>query len=55
VLPTDHRRLSEVSDAMVELTVFIAFANFASRSNNAFGIESQGFSADCDVPLASAP
>jgi alkylhydroperoxidase family enzyme len=36
--------------AMVELTVFIAFSNFATRSNTAFGIESQGFSAACEVP-----
>jgi alkylhydroperoxidase family enzyme len=36
---------------MVELTVFIAFSNFATRSNTALGIESQGFSAACDIPL----
>jgi alkylhydroperoxidase family enzyme len=36
---------------MVELTVFIAFSNFATRSNTALGIESQGFSAACEVPL----
>jgi alkylhydroperoxidase family enzyme len=41
--------------AMVELTVFIAFANFASRSNTALGIESQGFSAACEIPLAARP
>ncbi|MCT2594551.1 carboxymuconolactone decarboxylase family protein [Streptomyces sp. N2-109] len=41
--------------AMVELTVFIAFANFATRSNTALGIESQGFSAACEVPLAGRP
>jgi alkylhydroperoxidase family enzyme len=41
--------------AMVELTVFIAFANFASRSNNALGIESQGFSSACEIPLAPRP
>jgi alkylhydroperoxidase family enzyme len=40
--------------ALVELTTFIALANFMTRSNTAFGIESQGFSAACDVrPLAS--
>ena len=40
--------------ALVELTAFIALANFMTRSNTAFGIESQGFSAACDVrPLAS--
>jgi alkylhydroperoxidase family enzyme len=37
--------------AMVELTAFIAFSNFATRSNTALGIESQGFSATCDIPL----
>ena len=36
--------------AMVELTVFIAFSNFATRSNTALGIESQGFSAACEIP-----
>jgi len=41
--------------AMVELTVFIAFSNFATRSNNALGIESQGFSAACGIPLARRP
>jgi alkylhydroperoxidase family enzyme len=39
--------------ALVELTAFIALANLASRTNTAFGIESQGFSAACDLaPLA---
>ncbi len=40
--------------AMVELTSFIAFANMATRGNVAQGIESQGFSAACPVPLATA-
>ena len=40
--------------AMVELTVFIAFANLATRSNTALGITSQGFSDACEIPLASA-
>jgi alkylhydroperoxidase family enzyme len=39
--------------AMVELTAFVAFANFATRSNAALGIESQGFSAACEIPLAA--
>jgi alkylhydroperoxidase family enzyme len=39
--------------AMVELTVFIAFANMASRSNTAHGITSQGFSDACEIPLAA--
>ena len=41
--------------ALVELTVFIAFANFATRSNTALGIESQGFSDACEIPLAARP
>jgi alkylhydroperoxidase family enzyme len=40
--------------AMVELTAFIGFANLSTRSNVALGIESQGFSADCEIPLAVA-
>jgi alkylhydroperoxidase family enzyme len=39
--------------AMVELTAFISLANFYARSNVAFGIESDGFAAACDLqPLA---
>lgn len=38
--------------AMVELTAFIGFSNFTTRSNTALGIESQGFSAGCEIPLA---
>jgi AhpD family alkylhydroperoxidase len=39
--------------ALVELTAFIALANMYTRSNTALGIESQGFSAACDLkPLA---
>lgn len=39
--------------AMVELTVWIAFANMASRTNTALGIEAQGFAAACELrPLA---
>jgi alkylhydroperoxidase family enzyme len=41
--------------AMIELTVFIAFSNFSTRSNTALGIESQGFSAACEIPLAARP
>jgi len=40
--------------ALVELTMFIALANLYTRSNTAIGIESQEFSAACDLkPLAS--
>lgn len=38
--------------AMVELTAWIAFANMATRNNTALGIESQGFSKECTLPLA---
>jgi alkylhydroperoxidase family enzyme len=41
--------------ALVELTAFIALANFMARCNVAMGIESQEFSAACDLkPLALA-
>jgi alkylhydroperoxidase family enzyme len=39
--------------SLVELTVFISFANMASRSNVAHGITSQGYSDACEIPLAS--
>ncbi len=39
--------------ALVELTMFTALANFMTRSNTAFGVESQQFSAACGLePLA---
>jgi alkylhydroperoxidase family enzyme len=41
--------------AMIELTVVIAFANCSTRGNTALGIESQGFSAACEIPLAARP
>jgi alkylhydroperoxidase family enzyme len=41
--------------ALVELTAFIALANFMARSNVAMGIQSQEFSAACGLkPLALA-
>lgn len=39
--------------ALVELTVIVAFANFSTRSNVALGIESEGYSAACEIPLAA--
>jgi len=39
--------------AMVELTTVIAYANMAARANVANGVESQGFSAVCAIPLAA--
>jgi alkylhydroperoxidase family enzyme len=41
--------------AMVELTAFIAYANLATRANVANGVESQGFSNACEIPLATRP
>ena len=38
--------------ALVELTAFIALANVPARMNTALGIESQGFSKVCELPLA---
>lgn len=39
--------------AFVELTAFISIANFYTRSNVAFGIESEGFAESCGLePLA---
>lgn len=35
--------------ALVELTAFVALANMYTRSNTALGIESQEFSAACDL------
>ena len=41
--------------AMVELTVFIGFANLSTRTNTAHGITSQGYSDACEIPLARRP
>jgi AhpD family alkylhydroperoxidase len=38
--------------AVVELTAWVAFANMATRCNTALGIEAQGFSKACKLPLA---
>ncbi|KOV57745.1 carboxymuconolactone decarboxylase family protein [Streptomyces sp. MMG1121] len=37
---------------LVELTVFIGFANLSTRVNTAHGITSQGYSEACEIPLA---
>jgi alkylhydroperoxidase family enzyme len=42
-------------EALVELTAWIALANLYTRSNVAIGIESQGFSKVCELPLAERP
>jgi alkylhydroperoxidase family enzyme len=41
--------------ALVELTVYIGFANMAARTNIAHGITSQGFAAACGLPPMTAP
>ncbi|MGW1125580.1 carboxymuconolactone decarboxylase family protein [Streptomyces sp. NPDC002526] len=41
--------------ALVELTVYIGFANLAARCNTAHGITSQGYSEACEIPLAARP
>lgn len=38
--------------AMVELTASVGFANLTTRCNTAMGIEAQGFSKACKLPLA---
>jgi alkylhydroperoxidase family enzyme len=37
---------------LVQLTAWVAFANMTTRSNVAMGIEAQGFSTACELPLA---
>jgi alkylhydroperoxidase family enzyme len=39
--------------ALVELTAWIAFANLAARMNISLGIESEGLSSSCTIPLAT--
>lgn len=48
------RLLEQLGEAaMVELTAFIALANFYARTNVAFGIEADGFAKSCGLkPLA---
>jgi len=41
--------------ALVELTVFIGFANLATRVNTAHGVTSQGYSDACEIPMARRP
>ena len=40
------------ASALVELTAVVGAANLAARGNTAMGIESQGFSKACKLPLA---
>ena len=41
-------------EAVVELTMLVAVENERSRFNSAMGLESQGYSDVCELPLASA-
>ena len=38
---------------LIELDCLHRFANLSARSNTALGIESQGFSSACEIPLAT--
>jgi alkylhydroperoxidase family enzyme len=50
------RLLDALGEAgLIELTAYIAFSNFSTRNNVALGIESQGFAANCEIPLAARP
>ena len=42
------------AEAMVELTQMIALENMRSRFNSAAGLQSQGYSDVCEIPLAPA-
>lgn len=47
------RLLEQLGPAgLVELTAWIAFANLAARMNISLGIESEGLSKACSIPLA---
>jgi alkylhydroperoxidase family enzyme len=49
------RLLEALGEAgLVELTAYVAFSNFSTRANVALGVESEGFAADCEIPLATA-
>lgn len=52
--PLSARLLNQLgAPALIELTAYIGFANVASRTNVALGIEAQGFAAACGLkPLA---
>lgn len=43
------------AEAFVELTAWIAVANFYNRSNIAFGIESEGYADACELAPLAAP
>jgi len=41
--------------ALIELTVWIAFANQAARTNVALGVETEGLSASCGLAPMAQP
>src|SRR3546814_21054579 len=43
------------ASALIELTAMIGYANLAARTNTALGIESEGLSRVCKIPLADRP
>ena len=48
------RLLEQLGPAgLLELTAWIAFANLAARMNISLGIESEGLSKACSIPLAT--
>ena len=48
------RLLEQLGPAgLLELTAWVAFANLAARMNISLGIESEGLSSSCAVPLAA--
>jgi alkylhydroperoxidase family enzyme len=48
-----HRHFSE--SEIVELTAWIALENFRSRFNAGLGLQSQGFSDNCELPAGVEP
>jgi hypothetical protein len=48
-----HRMQEAIGlEAFVELTQLVALENMRSRFNSAAGLEAQGFSEVCELPLA---
>jgi alkylhydroperoxidase family enzyme len=41
--------------ALVELTAYVALANFYARTNVALGVEGQGFASSCGLPPLARP
>jgi alkylhydroperoxidase family enzyme len=53
LMATLHRHFSE--SEIVELTAWIALENFRSRFNAGLGLQSQGFSDNCELPVGVKP